>query len=53
MRHIYSNEYNTYEIKKFDGVWRVIDLADGLFAEGKYKTLKEAKKAIDNQEIYF
>ena len=51
----YSNEFETYDIIKFtvNGkvVWRVSQ--DGIFSEKSYERLKDAKKAIDNQEIYF
>lgn len=51
IKHIYSNDFETYEIYKTGDVYTVWQ--DGVPAEGKYKTLKDAKKAIDNQEIYF
>lgn len=50
-KYTYSNEYESYEIYQFNGEWVVCQ--DGVFSETKYKTLKEAKQAIDNQEIYF
>lgn len=50
-KYTYSNQFETYEICKFNNEWFVMQ--DGVFAEGSYKRLKDAKKAIDNQEIYF
>lgn len=49
--YTYSNEFETYEIIKMNNEW--IIQQDGVFADRKYKTLKEAKKAIDNQEVFF
>lgn len=49
--YTYSNEYETYEIIKFNNEWVVTQ--DGVFADRKYKRLKDAKLAIDNQEIRF
>lgn len=47
----YANEYEEYEIVKFNNEWVVMQ--DGVFSNNRYKTLKDAKRGIDNQEIYF
>lgn len=51
----YSNNFETYTIYKFTEGNRTYYRVgqDGIFAEGIYPRLKDAKKAIDNQEIYF
>lgn len=51
--YTYSNEWETYKIFKMNNEWIVEDVESGLWADKRYSTLKEAKKAIDNQEIYF
>lgn len=51
----YSNEFETYDIIKFtiNGQVRWFISQDGVFATKSYTRLKDAKKAIDNQEVYF
>lgn len=50
-KHIYSNDYETYIVFKFMDLWIVSQ--DDVWATKKYKTFREAKIAIDNQEIRF
>lgn len=50
-RYTYSNDYETYTILQMNGEWIIEQ--DGVWADRHYPTLKAAKKAIDNQEVYF
>lgn len=51
-KYEYSNIWgDVFQIYQFNGFWEVWQ--DGVPSVGKYKTLKAAKTAIDNQEIYF
>lgn len=51
MTRTYSNSFETYQIVKLNNRYYIMQ--DGIFAEGSYERLKDAKKAIDNQEVYF
>jgi len=50
-KYFYSGPFQTYCVMQFNGLWTVWQ--DGVQAEKSYKRLKDAKKAIDNQEIFF
>lgn len=48
-KYNYSNEFETYEIHKTEQGWVISQ--DGIWAENRFKTLKDAKTCIDNQEV--
>lgn len=49
--YTYSNEYQTYQIMQFNGEWTIWQ--DGVQADRTYKRLKDAKRAIDLQDVWF
>lgn len=51
-KYYYKNPFGIeFEIIKMNNEWHVWQ--DGVPSSKTYKRLKDAKKAIDNQEIYF
>lgn len=53
--YTYNNQYESYEVYKrvVNGKTDWIVSQDGVASNKRYKRLKDAKMAIDNQEIYF